>query len=53
MGCPPSKPNFLIIGAAKAATTTLCNLLSQHPQAAIVQGKEPHFFSVDQIYQAG
>jgi hypothetical protein len=47
------RPNFLIIGAAKAATTTLSNLLSRHPQAAIVQGKEPHFFSVDQNYQAG
>ena len=47
------RPNFLIIGAAKAATTTLANLLIQHPQAAIVQGKEPHFFSQDQAYAAG
>jgi hypothetical protein len=53
MSLPPGRPNFLIIGAAKAATTTLSNLLDRHPQAAIVQGKEPHFFSVDANYQAG
>lgn len=40
------KPNFYIIGAAKCATTTLANLLADHPEAAIVKGKEPHFFSL-------
>ena len=48
-----SKPNFFIIGAAKAATTSLASILEQHPQAAIAQGKEPHFFSIDERYQAG
>ena len=47
------KPDFLIIGAAKAATTSLSTLLSQHPEAAIVQGKEPHFFSIDDRYKLG
>jgi hypothetical protein len=36
-------PNLLIIGAAKAATTTLAGMLCQHPQAGIVASKEPHF----------
>jgi len=40
------KPNFYIIGAAKCATTTLAALLGAHPEAAIVKGKEPHFFSI-------
>ncbi|MCP3675717.1 MAG: sulfotransferase [Gammaproteobacteria bacterium] len=40
------KPNFYIIGAAKCATTTLAALLMAHPEAEIVKGKEPHFFSI-------
>jgi hypothetical protein len=47
------EPNFFIIGAAKAATTSLSSLLASHPQAAIVQGKEPHFFSYDHLYKLG
>ncbi|WP_169714046.1 sulfotransferase family protein [Oceanicoccus sagamiensis] len=48
-----AKPNFFIIGAAKAATTSLASLLSEHPEAAIVQRKEPHFFSEDLNYAKG
>jgi hypothetical protein len=47
------RPNFLIIGAAKAATSSLASMLESHPQAAIVQNKEPHFFSVDEFYRKG
>jgi hypothetical protein len=47
------EPNFFIIGAAKAATTSLSSLLEQHPQAAISRIKEPHFFSYDNVYQVG
>jgi len=47
------KPDFLIIGAAKAATTTLSNMLALHPQAGIVKGKEPHFFSTDRYVTLG
>ena len=46
-------PNFLIIGAAKAATTSLSSLLEAHPEAAIVRSKEPHFFSYDDHYRFG
>jgi hypothetical protein len=48
-----SGPNFFIIGATKAATTSLCSLLEQHPQAAMVRHKEPHFFSYDNVYRMG
>jgi len=46
------KPNFFIIGAAKAATTSLSSLLEQHPEAAMVYKKEPHYFSHD-YYKLG
>ena len=49
----PGGPNFLIIGAAKAATTSLVSLLEQHPEAGIALGKEPHFFSFDRHYARG
>lgn len=47
------RPDFLIIGAAKAATTALSNMLAQHPKACIVRGKEPHFFSTNRYYELG
>ncbi len=47
------EPNFFIIGAAKAATTSLASLLAAHPQAAIVQNKEVNFFSYDPVYKQG
>jgi hypothetical protein len=47
------RPNFFIIGAPKAATTSLSSLLGAHPQAGIAKGKEPHFFSIPHIYRQG
>lgn len=38
-------PNFLIIGAAKAGTTTLYDALNQHPEAYMSPLKEPRFFT--------
>lgn len=38
-------PNFLIIGAHKAGTTSLYRYLDQHPQIFMSALKEPHFFS--------
>ena len=46
-------PNFFIIGAAKSGTTSLSSLLDSHPDAGIVSGKEPHYFSEDGIYRRG
>ncbi len=39
------KTNFLIIGAAKSATTSLCSGLSLHPDICFSDPKEPQFFS--------
>ncbi|KAA3617044.1 MAG: sulfotransferase [Calditrichaeota bacterium] len=38
-------PNFLVIGAAKAGTTSLYNYLKQHPDIYLSPEKEPDFFS--------
>ena len=37
-------PNLLIVGAQKAATTSLYYYLKQHPQIYMSPRKEPHFF---------
>lgn len=42
-------PDFLIIGAAKAGTTSLHNYLTSHSSLALSQPKEPKFLS----YQSG
>ncbi|MFN5356952.1 MAG: sulfotransferase family protein [Bacteroidota bacterium] len=39
------KPNFFIIGAAKAGTTALYALLSEHPDVFMCPIKEPHHFA--------
>ncbi|NEP20385.1 MAG: sulfotransferase domain-containing protein [Leptolyngbya sp. SIO4C1] len=40
-------PNFLIIGAAKAGTTSIAQYMKQHPQIYISPVKEPYFFSFE------
>jgi hypothetical protein len=40
-------PNFLIIGAAKAGTTSLHRYLQQHPAVYMSPRKEPNFFAFD------
>ncbi len=40
-------PNFLIIGAAKAGTTSLYHYLGQHPEVFMSPVKEPHFFALE------
>lgn len=40
-------PNFLIIGAAKAGTSSLHYYLSQHPQIFMPTLKEPKFFALE------
>ncbi len=40
-------PNFLIIGAAKAGTTSLHSFLGQHPQIYLSPVKEPNFFALE------
>jgi sulfotransferase family protein len=38
-------PNFFIVGAARAGTTSLWHCLRQHPDVFMPKTKEPHFFS--------
>ena len=40
-------PNFLIIGAAKAGTTSLYQYLQQHPEVFLSTPKEPRFFALE------
>lgn len=40
-----SLPNFFVIGAAKAGTTSLHHYLGQHPQIQMSANKEPRFFA--------
>ncbi len=40
-------PTFLILGAAKAGTTSLYSYLSQHPQVFVSVPKEPTFFGTE------
>jgi len=37
-------PNFLVIGAPKCGTTSLCHVLGKHPQVFMPAVKEPHYF---------
>lgn len=46
-------PNFLIIGAQKAGTTWLAEILNQHPDVFIPIQKEIHFFNKSYNYKKG
>ncbi len=49
---PVTMPNFLIIGAQKAGTTSLYYYLKQHPQIYMSPVKEAHFFDQDEGEEA-
>jgi len=46
-------PNFLGIGAAKSGTTTLHDILIQHPDVFLPDIKEAHFFDYPRNYKLG
>ncbi len=46
-------PDFLIIGAQKAGTTSLFNYLAQHPNVVPPDEKELHFFDYEVEYRQG
>jgi len=46
-------PNFLIIGAMKAGTTSLYHYLRSHPEVFMPEEKEIHFFNRDQDWELG
>ena len=45
--------DFLVIGAQKAGTTTLWQLLREHPQLDLPAAKEAPFFADDRLYSLG
>lgn len=46
-------PTFLVIGARKSATSSLYELLRQHPDVCMSQPKEPCFFSHKKPWERG
>ncbi len=46
-------PNFFCVGTQKAGTTTLFNILKQHPEICLPPNKEAWFFHKDDKYQRG
>lgn len=46
-------PNFMIVGAPKAGTTSLCHYLSAYPQVFMSNPKEVNFFSKEEIEGQG
>lgn len=46
----PRDPDFIVIGAMKAGTTTLFEALKRHPGAFMADPKEPNYFSMDSVY---
>lgn len=48
-----NKPNFMILGAQKAGTTWIANMLKHHPEIFIPEDKEIHFFNKSYNYKKG
>ena len=48
-----SLPNFMCLGAAKSGTTTLYDILRQHPDIYMPSFKEPHFFDIPANFSNG
>lgn len=46
-------PNFICPGAQKAATTSLHDILVQHPDIYLPACKETHFFDIDERFARG
>jgi hypothetical protein len=47
------RPDFIVIGAMKSATTTLHEQLARQPGVIMSRLKEPNFFSDDEMYARG
>lgn len=46
-------PTFIVVGAPKCGTTSICAHLSRHPDVCFSTPKEPAFFSKDENYRRG
>lgn len=47
------QPDFIVIGAMKCGTSTVCAYLEDHPGVFMVPGAEPNFFSHDENFARG
>lgn len=47
------KLHFVCIGAQKAGTTTLHDILKEHPDICLPEPKEAHFFEINERYKKG
>lgn len=52
-GTGPVLPDFLVIGAIKAATSTVSTYLEAHPGVFMVAGQDPNYFSDDAQWARG
>jgi len=50
---PCGLPDFIIIGAAKAGTTSLYRYLTRHPNIFMSEPKEPTYFAHDERFNRG
>ena len=48
-----NRPDFIVIGAMKCATSTVCAYLEDHPDIFMVPRGEPNFFSHDDNFAKG
>lgn len=46
-------PNFICIGAQKAGTTSLFEILKQHSQICLPEVKEVHYFDKEDLFEKG
>ena len=53
LGSFTARPTFLVIGAMKCATSTICAYLEDHPDVFMVPQAEPNFFSHDENWMRG
>src|SRR5437879_2953630 len=48
-----TRPTFLVIGAARCGTTSMCDLLGRHPDVFMSNPKETNFFCHDDVFAKG
>lgn len=53
MTATPVRPDFLLIGAQKAGTTWLWDMLDQHPGTSLPREKEIHYYGGSELYGRG
>lgn len=49
----PQQMDIVVIGAMKAATSTICAYLEDHPDVFMVPNCEPNYFSIDDNFAKG